>query len=236
MHSESASLWFGFLWWCLDPLFQMAAYTLVVSVILNKGVHDFPLFVMVAMLPWQFFMRAVRNSIAQTRAKTRTMRQVAFPRAVVPLASSLSELVRLIFALALFMLFASMFGVYPAATGLLALALIPVLFTMALGFAYFFSALNLFFHDTEQIMKHVFRLWLFLSPILYSTQRVPPHLRLWFQLNPVCLLLEGFRSAMFYGQVPSLWPLAIVAGASVVVLVVGFSFFVGTERGFAKRA
>jgi len=233
---ESVNLWFGFLWWCLDPLLMMLVYTLVVSVILGRGTPNYPLFVMSAMLPWNFFVRATRNSIADTRAKTRNMRQVAFPRAVVPLAASLAELVRAIAALGLFLVFAIPFGVYPSPTALLALPLLAALLVTTLGIAFFLSAFNLFVRDTERAMGHVFRLWMFLAPVLYSTQQVPARFRLVFELNPFAEILEGFRSVLFLHQVPAFWPLAAATAGGLVALVLGFTFFVSTERAFAKLA
>ena len=233
---ESVNLSFGFLWWCLDPLLQMLVYTLVISVVLGRGTPNYPLFVMCAMLPWQFFVRATRNSIADTREKTRNMRQVAFPRAVIPLAATFAELIRVIAALGLFLVFAIPFGVTPSPTALLAVPLLALLVTTALGFAFFLSAFNLFVRDTEQAMAHVFRLWMFLAPVLYSTDRVPARFRLLFELNPLAGTLEGFRSVLFFHQVPAALPLIADAAGSLALLAVGFAFFVATERAFAKLA
>ncbi|MDF2611939.1 MAG: lipopolysaccharide transport system permease protein [Lachnospiraceae bacterium] len=45
----------GFLWTFINPLLQLAVYTLVFSVIMKTGIDQFYLFLFVALVPWMFF-------------------------------------------------------------------------------------------------------------------------------------------------------------------------------------
>ena len=84
-------------------------------------------------------------------------------------------------------------------------------------------------------MGHVFRLWMFLAPVLYSLDFVPVRFRLVYQLDPLAGILEGFRSVLFYHQLPAALPLLADFAGSLVLLAFGLVFFISTERAFAKR-
>ena len=189
---------------------------------------------MSAMLPWQFFVRAARNSVCVTHAKELQMRQIAFPRAVFPLSNTLAESVKLLFALALFPVAALAFGESLSPVQLLAVPLMPILIAITVGIAWFLSALNFVFRDTERMMGILFRLWFFLSPVIYSLATVPPRFRPIYELNPMCFILQCFRDVLLYHVVP---PASTIGGAvamAIVCLTVGFVFFHMHEPRFAR--
>jgi lipopolysaccharide transport system permease protein len=236
---ERVSFGFGFLWWLLDPLFMIALWTFVVVGILGRGKglsgdYPFPLFLMAAMLPWQFFSRVARNSVAMTHTKELSMRQISFPRAVFPLSNTLAESVKLLFALALFPLAALGFGQSLSPIQLLAVPLVPILIAITVGVAWFLSALNFVFRDTERMLPILFRLWFFLSPIIYSLASVPHRFRPIYELNPVTFILDCFRDVLLYHVVP---PPSAIGGSiamALICLTVGFVFFHIHEPRFAR--
>ncbi|HZT15306.1 MAG TPA: ABC transporter permease [Gaiellaceae bacterium] len=234
LRTEHVGTVFGFLWWLLDPLLLMAVYTVLIDVVLSRGTPNFPLFVMAAILPWEFFTRSARNGMAYTLAKERAMRQVAFPRPVIPIAATLAEGIHLLVALALYILFAIPFGVDPSPINLLAIPIALLMLPLVLGFTFFFSTLNMFFRDTKHITDHAFRLWFYLSPSLYPATRIPQHLRGWYDLNPFAPCLESFRDVLLYHRYPNGGHLAYLAGVSFAVFLAGYSYFVAREGSFAK--
>ncbi len=111
-----------------------------------SGAYPFALFLMAAMLPWQFFVRVARNSVTMTRSKELAMRQIAFPRAVYPLSNTLAESVKLLLALALFPLaaLASLDRVCHRCSCSSCLSC-PILIAITVGIAWFLAALNFVF-------------------------------------------------------------------------------------------
>lgn len=239
LQTERVTMLFGFLWWLLDPLFLLVIYSIVMNIILRRGTIDgysYPIFLLAAILPWEFAVRAARNSIVQTYAKEREMRQVAFPRAVVPLSITLAEFVKLLFALALYPFVALLFGAHLSAVVLLAIPLSVFLLLFTLGLVLTLSAVNFFFRDVDKLTVHGFRLWFFLSPALYSVSMVPARLRVWYQLNPFAPMLEAFRGVLLLHHVPSIEQFGVIAGVSVAAAAVGLVFFQRCEPAFAKVA
>ena len=234
LRTENANTVLGFLWWILDPLFLMATYVLLIGVILQRGQPDFPVFVLTAIVGWELFGKATRNAVTTTVRKERSMRQVAFPKSLLPLSSVLSECVHFAFGFAVLLVVAIFFGIFPSAYALLALPIALVQVVLTLGVAYFLSAFNVFFRDTTKLIRYTFRVWFYLSPVLYPVSMVPERLRPIYELNPFAVILPAYRDVVMYHRLPDFGALAIVGGASIVVLIFGYLFFVRLQPWFAK--
>jgi len=238
---ERVSFAFGFFWWLLDPLLMIAIWTFVLVGIFGRGNAvgpPFPIFLMAAMLPWQYMNRAVLIGVSLTLNKELQMRQISFPRAVFPLSISISEAVKLLLALAIFPIVALAFGESLSPVQLLALPLIPILMAITVGISWFFSALNFAFRDTQQLLSVLFRLWMFLSPVLYSLAdartEIPARFQHIYELNPMCWILVCFRDVLVYHHIPSLASVGATIVAAIVTTTIGFSFFNMQEPRFAR--
>jgi ABC-type polysaccharide/polyol phosphate export permease len=234
---ERVSFTFGFLWWLLDPLLMIAIWTFVVVGILGRGTatgYPFPIFLMAAMLPWQFFVRSVNLGVSVTLNKELAMRQISFPRSVFALSITLSESVKLLLAIAIFPIAALAFGQSLSPVQLLAVPLMPILMAITVGVGWFFSALNFVFRDTQRLLGVLFRLWMFLSPVIYSLAMVPHRFRAIYELNPMCWILVCFREVLVYHQVPGPSAIGASLAAAVITVTFGFVFFHIYEPRFAR--
>lgn len=236
---ERVSFTFGFLWWLLDPILMVAIWTFVIMGILGRGSvapgeTPFPLFLMAAMFPWQFFVRTVNLGVSSTRNKELQMRQISFPRAVFSLAITFSESMKLLLALALYPIIALAFGQSLSPVQLLALPLVPILMAITVGIGWFFAALNFVFPDTQRLLGIFFRLWMFLSPVIYPLATIPAKFRPIYELNPLCWILVCFREVLFKHHVPSLTEIGGALVAAAVTLTLGWVFFQLKEPRFAR--
>jgi ABC-type polysaccharide/polyol phosphate export permease len=234
LRTENVNSIFGFFWWLLDPLLLAATYMLLVQAILHRGTTNYPVYIMVALMSWEFFQRTVRNAMAQTLGKERSMRQVAFPKSVIPLSAALGEGVHFVFALIVLVLFAIPFGITPSPYALLALPIGVLQLLFTLGVAYAFAALNMFFRDTSHLSTYLFRVWFYLSPGIYQSNLIPESYRHYYELNPFAILFTAYRKALMYHELPHLLPLVGVGVASIVVLLLGYAYFVSVSPKFAK--
>jgi ABC-2 type transport system permease protein len=233
---ESRGTRLGLVWWVLDPLLLMAVYYVLVGVILRRNIANYPLFVLLPILAWEFFTRATQGSMALTLSSNQSMRSLAFPRSVIPLAVTLAEGARFLVAVVAFVLCAIPFGVHPNAAAVFAIPFVLLVFVFVLGLSYLLAALYVFFRDTKHLCEYVFWLWFHLSPGIYSLEMIPERYRTIFRVNPITALFEGLRDSLFYGRTPSM-PAAQLGGViaiAVILLVGGYLYFVGSERSFAK--
>lgn len=242
LHKTGADTLLGNLWWVIDPLLQMLVYWLLVGVILGKGgVPDYPLFIFAAILPWKWFETTVRDGTTAVTGKERLIKQIYFPKIVLPVATSLSGVVN--FAFGLVPLFAMLLLLYPSHLSPW-LLLIPVvgvvqlLFSSAMGIGV--AALNVFYRDIGNLSKHVLRFWFYLSPTLYGVDQVmklskgSKLAKWWFELNPWTHLLDSYRNLIYYGTAPDWLGLAAVGLVSIVLLALAILLFKRVEPAFAK--
>jgi len=239
LRRENARLLLGDLWWIADPLLQMVIYTILVSVIFQRTTPDYPLFVLAALIPWKLISASVSSGCTAITGNERVVRQLVFPRIVLPVARLASHLWRL--GIALVVLVALVLLLWPdraspALAWLPVLALVEVVFV--LPFVIVLSAATVFVRDLANLMRHLMRLALYMSPVLYSldqfTERVPDWLAAAYQLNPLALLLEGFRDVAYNGSAPSPGSLLLPLGVGLLLLPVALVWFDRAEPSFGK--
>jgi ABC-type polysaccharide/polyol phosphate export permease len=244
---KGADTLLGNLWWVLDPLLQMGVYVVFVSLILDVKTPDYPLFVLSAILPWKWFTTSVGDASSSVVSQEKLIKQIQFPKLVLPVAATTAGVVG--FA----------FGLLPLAGIMLLydhrispfLVLVPVIavvqYVFTLGVSFLVSAVNVFVRDLGNILRHVLRLWFYLSPALYSmsvldasaTFQQNPLLRTLAHANPFAILFESYR-AVIYGQpdgvphAPDWLALFALLGASVVLTAIGAIVFKRLEPTFAK--
>ena len=239
LRRENARLVLGDLWWIADPLLQMVVYTILVSVVFQRILPDYPMFVLSALIPWKALATSVGSGATAITGNERIVRQLAFPRAVLPLARLGAQLWRL--AVALVVMIGLMLILWPERISLNLLwlpilALVQAVFL--LPFVLVLSAATVFVRDLANLMRHVMRLGLYLSPVLYSVdqlvERVPEPIGAAYQLNPVALLIDGYRDVAYNATAPGASALLMPLGVGLALLPFALAWFAAMERRFGK--
>lgn len=238
----------GRVWWILDPLLQMVVYVVFITIVARRPVPDYPLFIFAAILPFKWYTSTVNASTKSVVGQEKLIRQIAFPKLVLPVATATAEVVGftwgLIPLLGIMLLYGDRLTPYVLLVPVIAL----VQFVFALASAIFVSAANVFFRDLGNVVGHLFRLWWFLSPGLYSIDHMQdvaffqghPTLIAIARLNPFAVLFESYR-AVIYGSadggpphLPQAGPLLGLLAVSIVFLALAAVFFKRVEPTFAK--
>lgn len=247
IRKKGADTFLGNLWWVLDPLLQMLVYVVFVSIIFQRPTPDYPLFVLAAILPWKWFTSSISDATVSVTSQGSLIRQIQFPKIVLPMAATSAAVVGFVFGL---LPLAAIMLLYPhRISGFL--LLIPVVavvqFLFTLGASFIVAAVNVFFRDLGNVLRHFLRLWFYLSPGLYSLAMLEESgvfapdsipLRI-LQLNPFATLFEAYRSVI-YGQpvggphAPDFGALGALALASLLLIAVGGIVFKRLEPMYAK--
>jgi lipopolysaccharide transport system permease protein/teichoic acid transport system permease protein len=250
MHKRGADTFLGNFWWILDPLLQMLVYVVLVTLLARgHGIEHYPLFIFAAILPWKWFSASVTDATSSVAAQDRLIKQIQFPKIVLPVAATTAGVVG--FAWGLIPLVAiillSLGYLSPWLIFLPVIAAVQFVFTLAV--ALLVSAGNVFFRDLGNVARHILRLWFYLSPGLYSLTVLEdvnlleryPLLRTLLELNPFAILFEAYR-AVIWGTpgsanipgAPNLVSLIGLTLASTVFLAFAAIVFKRLEPRFAK--
>lgn len=242
LKKKGTDTFFGNLWWVIDPLLQMAVYVVLVTVIFQRAMVAYPLFIFAAILPWKWFTTSIGDAITSVSGQDKLIKQIQFPKIVLPAAAMLAGILQFAFGLVpltglLLLLYAD--RISWTLVFIPVVAVVQFVFTVAVGLI--LAALNVFFRDVGNLARHVLRLWFYLSPALYGAATVAevgkkhnPALGQLMKLNPFFTILESYRNAIYDGLVPDFAALAIVLAASLGLLVVATLFFKRLEPSFAK--
>ncbi len=205
----------GALWTFLNPLLLMATYFFVFGVVLqtrvgpNSGPLDYVLYFLAGMLPWLPFAEAVGRSPYIVIEHRNFVKKLVFPLETLPVNLVLSGIVTEIFALAIF--FASLLAIrhaVPVSVLWLPALLIPQLL-LAAGLCWFLSALGVFVRDLGQVIGFLLTVWFFMTPICYlESHTLPPLVARILELNPILILVRGYRAILLNKEAPALAPLA----------------------------
>ena len=226
----------GVYWTILNPLAMAAVYTVVFSLIAQVPVGNVPYgaFVFCGLVPWSFFSNGLTNATNSLVGMAGLLTKVAFPREVLPLAAVLGRLVDLLVSLGVLLVIIAWYRLPLGWTALLLPIPILVELVFLLGLGFFLSAANLFYRDVGQLLAVALSLWIFVTPVVYPLDRVPPGLRPVILLNPMTPVVSSFQDLLLNGRLPASGPLLGAATISLMTLVLGYLAFKWLEPLFAE--
>jgi ABC-type polysaccharide/polyol phosphate export permease len=222
----------GFLWSLLNPLMTMIILSIVFSTVARIGVSHYAIFLMSALLPWTFLSQTLAYSAESIVQNGDLLKKVYVAKSVFPIAAVLSNVINFLLSLIPLAVLIAAFR-FPFHLTLLYLP-VPLagLILFAMGCAFFCAAANVFFRDVAHILQVVIQAWFYASPVIYSLDFVPPRFQMFFRLNPMVYILNGFRLSIYYGMLPKPASVAASFGVGLITLVIGYAFFRRTENSF----
>jgi homopolymeric O-antigen transport system permease protein len=225
----------GVAWTLIRPALTMAVFVGFRRMVgLRQGEVPDVIFVLGAVLPWQFFSTALAEASNSLIGNTSLISKVYFPRLIIPVASIATAFVDFLVTLGMLAVLMVWYGVAPAPQ-LLALPLFVLLAALlSLGLGLLLGALSVTYRDFRYIVPFLIQLGLFVSPIAFSTSQVPERWRPLYGLNPLVGIIDGFRWSILGGRTPlePNWILTSVA-TTAIALALGLWYFRRMERGFA---
>jgi ABC-2 type transport system permease protein len=234
LHYEDSAL--GYLWSILRPLslFAVLYFVFANAAGLGRGVHDYPVYLLCAIVMWTFFTETTGGGVVSLVANAALLRRMRFPRLVIPaavLAKGALNLVLNFVAVAIAVVIAQ---VEPRWTWLELPLLMLALGLFASGFAMVLSALYVRVRDTQQVWTVVAQLLFFGSPIIYVASRYPESVQGVFNLSPLTAIFTQMRHALLDPSAPTA---AETAGGPLMLLVpIGATLLtVGAGLWFFKR-
>ncbi len=225
----------GVAWVLIRPVLTMLVFVGFRRMVgLSSGSIPEPILVFAAVLPWQFFSSALTEASGSLIGNANLIGKVYFPRLIIPFASVATTLVDFLVTLFLLVLLMVWHRFMPG-WQLAALPLFILLsFGLSVGFGLFLAALNVEYRDFRIVVPFIVQFGLFVSPIAFSSADVPVRWRLYYSLNPMVGIIDGFRWSILGGRTPfDIQSVEISAGVTAFFLVLGIWYFRRMERSFA---
>ena len=215
----------GFLWALLNPALMMVVLTIVFSTILRFGIPHYAIFLLSVLLPWTFFSQSLSYAVESVVTNGDLIKKVAVPKLVFPLAAVVANSVNLLLSLIPLALLVVAMGHPFYWTWLYLPVPIVALVIFTLGATFVFATSHVYYRDVSHIIQIVLQLWFYVTPILYTLEIFPVQYQWLFKFNPVIYVINDFRLAVYYGQLPRLDSVIASFVCAFGALFIGFAVF-----------
>jgi ABC-type polysaccharide/polyol phosphate export permease len=115
--------------------------------------------------------------------------------------------------------------------------IVPVIivnFILIYGMSLSFAHIGLLYTDFKNFTSHLFRLWFYASPGIYTLSSVNSEYRWILRLNPATALFESYRHIVIYGKSPMYLDLSIWLIIGIIILFFGMDKIYKFDKNYAK--
>ena len=225
----------GVLWSFLNPLFQLLIYAIVFPFILKNNVDNYIVFLIVALMPWNFFNNTIIQSAACIVANAGIVKKVYFPREILPISTVTSNLINFLITQAIVLVALFISGIGIGKSILIFPIIVLIQYILQLGFAFIFSAITVYIRDVEYIVNIFMMLMFYLCPIVYDSSMIPEQFLQFFKINPMFHVISLYRMVLYNQQIPSFMYIFKLLISCLILLFVGYKIFVKLQKRFAEE-
>lgn len=242
----------GWTWSLLNPISSVVVYTVVFGVFLKidppvgepSGLHSFVIFLLCALVPWNFFANTVSTAIEVLVGNANLIKKVYFPRELLVAASvgalGVTFLIELAVLCGLLLIFGNM--ALPWIPVVLFLVVLEAVWILGIGLV--LATTNVYFRDVRHFLSIALQILFYSAPIVYPIKLVPKYKEvlgvripvLWlYNLNPLARFVEAFRAVLYDLRFPKWGTILYLVAWSIASLVVGLWVFSKLDARLAEE-
>jgi lipopolysaccharide transport system permease protein len=219
-------------WTIVPPLLMSSVFELSLGKVMPISPAHLPylLFAYLGLIFWNFFSGILFRSSSSLLNNQSLITKTFFPRILLPLSAASIVFVDFVFA---FLLFTCLMYFYRIDINFLYLLIfIPALvisFLFASGIGIAFSALNIKYKDIRDLLPMLTSLLFFLTPVIYPVKLVSHYYYPLLYLNPLMGVIDTVRTTIFGQSTISWFGLGVSTISSLIIFVIGISYFQKVE-------
>ena len=229
----------GPMWLIFNPLITVSLYALIFGRLAGLSASGVPqfLFYLCSNALWAFFATCLTETSNTFTANAAIMGKVYFPRLVMPMSSVLTGMLDMLIQLAMLVLAIVGYCIVGYNFGInLSILLVPVLILqvglLGLGCGIIIASLTTKYRDLVILVGFGVQLWMYATPVVYTTGIIPQKYRGLYMLNPMASIIECFRSVIL-GIPTNAWQYWGISWiVTFVVLFIGVILFSKIEKTF----
>jgi lipopolysaccharide transport system permease protein len=230
----------GVAWYVLNNLALLALYTLVFGIVFDVrwpgargGTGDFALRLFVGLILFNLVSENLVRAPTLIVGNANYVKKIVFPLEVLPIVAVGATLFNAAIAFAVLLTVMLLLGHPFHPTILLAPLVLVAVLPWLLGASWILASLGVFVRDIGQVLPLVSTALLFLSPVFFPRDALPPLLQVAMLLNPLSAPIEAARDLVLAGRLPPLLPLVALTAGGLVLAAIGLKWFRLSKRGFA---
>lgn len=233
----------GLSWILLGPIIWVFFLALIFSEavgIRTRDIIDYPnlnfgLYLYCGLLPFLAFSEAMNKGMNSIRGSSGLVQKVVFPLEILPFTSTIASMIDKFFGVGALLIVVMIFD-RPLYWTMLYLPLVVILQVLfILGLTYFMAVFGTFLPDLGEVMRPVIRGMFFLTPIIWTPDRLPERIRWVVDYNPLAYLVNAYRETVLFGNPPGGLATLYFSLFSVALFVAGFALFNRVKWNLADR-
>ena len=228
-------------WFVLQPLLTTIMFTVVFGNIAKLSTDSLPkvLFYLSGNILWQYFSGCLTATSNTFRTNAGIFGKVYFPRLVVPVSITISQLFKLALQFVFFLGFWAYYVVVldvpihlTRAAALFPL-LVLIMAALGLGLGILFSSMTTKYRDLRFLLQFGVQLAMYTTTVIYPLSSITGgKVRYFILANPMTPIIETFRYGFLGQGTFNWWHLGYSAGFAGVALLLGAIIFTHVERTF----
>lgn len=231
----------GLLWSFANPIFMLSVYTFLFSIIFkaklgteaNTSNFSFAIKIFTGLIPFAFFSECINRAPSLIINNPNYVKKVVFPLDILPLVSTLAAIFHAIIScLVLFCFYIYSYHTLHWTVVFIPMVNLPLIF-LILGLSWSLAAIGVFIRDLVHSISMITTALMFFCPIFYSLNQVPEQYQVFINLNPLSEIIEQNRAVIIGGLLPNFLIFIKTLFISVLVCILGYTFFNRTKRYFA---
>lgn len=228
----------GPLWFFIQPLLTTITFTIVFGVVAQLNTDGAPkiIFYMAGITLWNYFSTCLTTVAGVFTTNASIFGKVYFPRLIMPLTIVISNLMKFGVQFLLFLGFVSYFALRGQIHPNIYIALTPyIIILMALismGIGLILTAMTTKYKDLTQLIAFGIQLFMYVTPVIYSSTSIPENYRWMVDLNPLVSLFDYMRFAYLGIGEFSIISLIYPTIFSLVSLTIGILVFNKSQKTF----
>lgn len=225
----------GVLWSFVNPLLQVLVYAIVFPLILKSTQDNYVTFLIIGILPWTWFVTSISGGTSCVLNNAGIIKKVYFPREILPLSIVTSGMINFLISCIIIIIFVLISGIGLSYTLIFLPIIVAIQFILNLGILLITSSIDVYIRDAEYIINFFVNMLFYATPILYDSSILPEKFRWIVNINPMAMIVEGYRSVFYSKSIPNFMSLSILLVISLLILVIGYAIFKKLEKGFAEE-
>jgi lipopolysaccharide transport system permease protein len=230
----------GIFWSFFNPLFMLAVFTFVFSVVFkarwgggSDSKTEFALVLFAGLIVFNLFSECINRAPVLILANVNYVKKVIFPLEILPWVVLGSAMFHAGISLGIWMTaYTFLFGL-PHVTALLLPVVFLPLVLLIMGISWILASLGVYLRDVSQFVSILTTVLMFLSPIFYPVSALPEAYRPFLLLNPLMPAIEQARNVLYWGKTPDMIMLGVYFLVASFIAWLGFAWFQKTRKGFA---
>ena len=229
----------GLAWSFFYPVFMLAVYTFVFSVIFKSrwGGDEsrtlFALVLFVGMIVLNLFSEVINRAPTLILSNVNYVKKVIFPIEILPVIAMGAALFHALISLSVLLIAFLLFNGFLHWTIFLTPLILLPLVIVTLGISWILAAIGVFLRDVSQTIGLITTVLMFLSPVFYPVTAVPETFRPLIMANPLTFVIEQAREVVIWGHMPDWTGLGGYTLLATMLAWAGYTIFQKMRRGFA---